>query len=97
MEFAGVNLTAFGERLEPWHANWFKDRRQQSVTMAAFDQGQMVGSSMFFPVEIAIPGTVVPAAGVTAVGVLPTHRRRGVMRGMLNRLLLEAGEKADGD
>ncbi len=93
LEFAGVNLTAFGERLEPWHANWFKDRRQQSVTMAAFDQGQMVGSSMFFPVEIAIPGTVVPAAGVTAVGVLPTHRRRGVMRGMLNRLLLEAGER----
>jgi len=91
-EFASVNLTAFGERLDPWHESWFQRRREQSVTMAAFETGQMVGSSMFFPVEVAVPGAVVTAAGVTAVGVLPTHRRQGVMRGMMDRLLLQAKE-----
>ena len=33
------------------------------------------------------------ASGVTGVGVLASHRRRGVMRGLLVRLLTEAAER----
>ena len=35
-------------------------------------------------------GATVPTAGVTRVGVLPTHTRRGLLRSMLERLLTEA-------
>ena len=92
-EFADVNLTAFGERLDPWHERWFQQRVQPADTVAAFADGQMVGSSVAFPIELALPGAVVTASGVTAVGVLPTHRRRGLLREMMTRQLLAARQR----
>jgi len=49
--------------------------------LAAFDGGRMVGSSSALSLELTLPGGArVPMAGVTWVGVLATHRRRGLMR-----------------
>ena len=57
-------------------------------TLATFDRGRIVGTAAACTVEVTLPGaTVVPAAGVTAVGVLPTHRRRGILTAMMDRLL----------
>jgi len=43
-----------------------------------------VGSAASFPFALTVPGgSVVRAGGVTAVGVLPTHRRRGVLRALM--------------
>ncbi len=53
----------------------------------------MVGSSLALPIEIALPGAVVAAAGVTGIGVLPTHRRRGLLREMMTRQLLAARQR----
>ncbi|EQD59886.1 acetyltransferase, partial [mine drainage metagenome] len=89
-EFATVNLTAFGEHVDPWHERWFQQRVRAEGTVAAFADGRMVGSSLALPLEIGLPGAVVSAAGVTAVGVLPTHRRRGLLREMMTRQLLAA-------
>jgi predicted acetyltransferase len=50
---------------------------------AAFDNGAVVGSGGVFPFETSVPGGFVRAAGVTLVGVLPTHRRRGILRGLM--------------
>ena len=47
---------------------------------AAFEDGQIVGGAGAFPFELSVPGGSLPCAGVTAVGVHPTHRRRGVRR-----------------
>lgn len=55
---------------------------------AAFDNGEVVGSGGVFPFETGIPGGLIRAAGVTLVGVLPTHRRRGIF-GDLMRTQLE--------
>jgi predicted acetyltransferase len=90
LQFVGVNLTAFGEAMDSWHEGWFESRFDGSATMAAFDAGVLVGSSMSVPVTVAVPGGIVRAAGVTAVGVLPTHRRRGILRQLMSRLLAEA-------
>jgi predicted acetyltransferase len=54
---------------------------------AAFDDGSVVGSASVFPFETSIPGGFVRAAGVTMVGVLPTHRRRGILRGLMRAQL----------
>jgi predicted acetyltransferase len=48
--------------------------------LAAYDDGRPVGTTASFPFELTVPGGVVPAAGVTWVGVQPTHRRRGILR-----------------
>lgn len=38
---------------------------------------------------------LVPAAGITMVGVVPTHRRRGVLTAMMRRLLEDARERGE--
>ena len=49
---------------------------------AAFEGDAAVAGSGSFPFDLTVPGGQVKAAGVTVVGVLPTHRRRGYLRAM---------------
>jgi predicted acetyltransferase len=46
-----------------------------------------VGGCASFPFELSVPGGVVDAAGLSVVGVLPTHRRRGILRQMMRAQL----------
>jgi predicted acetyltransferase len=56
---------------------------------AAFDGTQIVGCAGAFSYDVSVPGgATVPTAGVTVVGVLPTHRRRGILT-QLKRAQLE--------
>ena len=54
---------------------------------AAWEGSRAVGGLGAFPFQLTIPGGRVPAAGVTIAAVLPTHRRRGVLRAMMRALL----------
>ncbi len=49
-------------------------------TRAAFDDGKLVTSYAAYPFTVRLNGRPVQIAGVTAVGTLPTHRRRGLLR-----------------
>ena len=53
----------------------------------ATDGGSIVGSGGAFELDLTVPGGQARAAGVTVVGVLPTHRRRGVLRGLMRAQL----------
>src|SRR5437660_2718253 len=53
---------------------------------AGFDGDSIVSGSASFPFELTVPGGRVKAAGVTVVGVLPTHRRRGYLNAMMRSL-----------
>lgn len=54
-------------------------------TWAAFDDGRMCGTFRSWATELTVPGGVrLPGAAVSAVTVLPTHRRRGILRGMID-------------
>jgi predicted acetyltransferase len=54
-------------------------------TLAAFDGDAIVGTAGAFTFELTVPGrALVPAAGVTVVGVHPTHRRQGLLRRMMD-------------
>ena len=61
---------------------------------AAWEGGRAVGGLGAFPFLLTVPGGRVPAAGVTVAAVLPTHRRRGVLRAMM-RALLDATHARD--
>jgi predicted acetyltransferase len=54
---------------------------------AAWDGDRVVGGLGAYPLRLTVPGGRVPAAGVTVAGVLPTHRRRGLLRTMMSALL----------
>ena len=52
------------------------------------DAGQLVASAGAYSFRLTVPGlSTVGAAGVTWVGVLPTHRRRGILRQMMEHQL----------
>jgi predicted acetyltransferase len=54
---------------------------------AVWDGDRIVGGAGAFPFTLTVPGGRVRAAGVTVVGVLPTHRRRGILRAMMRAQL----------
>jgi predicted acetyltransferase len=62
---------------------------------AAFEDGQIVGGAGAFPFELSVPGSSLPCAGVTAVGVHPTHRRRGILRSMMDAQLRDVHERGE--
>ena len=62
---------------------------------AAFDGAAIVGGAGAFPLELSIPGDQVACAGVTVVGVLPTHRRRGVLDRMMRAQLADIRERGE--
>jgi predicted acetyltransferase len=55
--------------------------------VAGFDGDAVVAGAGAFAFDLTVPGGQVKAAGITIVGVLPTHRRRGYLRGMKRSLL----------
>lgn len=56
--------------------------------IAAYDGERIVGTAGAFGYQLTVPGGALPAAGVTIVGVQPTHRRQGILRRMM-RLQLD--------
>lgn len=63
---------------------------------AAFDDGEAVGGAGAYLFNTTVPGGAqVPTAGVMAVGVLPTHRRRGVLTKLMQRQLADAHERGE--
>lgn len=57
-------------------------------TVAAFDGDRIVGTAADIPFAMTLPGGgTLPVAGVTSVGVAPTHRRRGLLRAMMTHQL----------
>ena len=53
-------------------------------TWVAHDGDRLCGTFRSWPTEITVPGGArLPAAAVSGVTVLPTHRRRGILRGMV--------------
>jgi predicted acetyltransferase len=62
---------------------------------AAFDGDDIVGGAGVFSHRMSVPGGSIPAAGVTVVGVLPTHRRRGVLTAMMRAQLEDSRARGD--
>lgn len=81
---------AFSESLHPGDAErWSKVIDVDRIVLAT-DGDDIVGTGGNFSFEMTIPGGRVPAAGVTMVGVLPSHTRRGVLTGIIRDLHADA-------
>ena len=65
-------------------------------TYVATDGDAIVGGGASFSFQLTVPGgATVGAAGVTAVGTMPTHRRRGALRLVMRQLLEDAQRHGD--
>jgi predicted acetyltransferase len=61
--------------------------REFPRTLGAFDGSTVVATAGAYSFQVGVPGGVIPMAGVTVVTVLPTYRRRGILRSMMGRQL----------
>ena len=95
-DFFRVSLQGYGmdasdeEIAHEQHVNEF-DR-----SYGALADGRWVGGSGAFSFELTLPGgALVPASGITMVGVDPTHRRRGILTEMLRWLHEDAVRRGE--
>jgi predicted acetyltransferase len=59
------------------------------------DGERWVGTGGAYSFGLTVPGGEVPAAGITMIGVTPSHRRRGILRRMMRWLLDQARERGE--
>jgi len=69
---------------------WWSVLERDRSLLATADDGKPVGTVGAYAFELTLPGgIVVPTTGVTNAGVLPTHRRQGVLSAMMRRQLAD--------
>jgi predicted acetyltransferase len=95
-----VSRIAFGEEYTDEDDASFKGAFPFERSLGAFDGGRLVGTTAVYGLQLTVPGGgSLPMGGLTWVGVLPTHRRRGILRTMMQRQftdMLERGEVVSG-
>lgn len=94
--FAAAVETAFADEARAEDVALWRRITEVDRTVAVFDDARIVGTGTADSLQVTVPGGAgVAMAGVTAIGVLPTHRRRGLLTGMMRRLLDEARERGE--
>ena len=93
--FSTAVLSAFHEELTDDERRRYLTIFEPERSLAWSDEGAIVGTSSMFTRTLTVPGAQVAVGAVTAVAVLPTHRRRGLLTGMMRGQLenvRDAGE-----
>lgn len=91
--FAALDHEAFNSSYPLQVADRWRDLFEFDRSLAAFDGELMVGSAAAYSLTMTVPGGQIPVAGVTAVAVLPSHRRRGVLSALMARQLTEIHDR----
>jgi predicted acetyltransferase len=93
--FLEVVEAAFGAGLTDEVYDDLRHVVETDRALGAFDGEVMVGTAAAYSLRFTVPGGEVDGAGVTMVGVLPSHRRRGVMRRMMTSQLRDVRERGE--
>lgn len=86
---------AFGEEFTAAEIELARKTADPERGLAAYDRGTIVGTASSYEFRVSVPGGEVPCAGVTAVAVIPTHRRRGILTRLMRKQLAEAHEREE--
>lgn len=94
-DFFRLLSRAFGEDMRPEEIALERLTAEADRSLAAFDGDELIATAGAFTFDLAVPGARLPAAGVTYVGVTPTHRRRGVLTSMMQRQLHDIHDRGE--
>jgi predicted acetyltransferase len=84
---------AFHDELSDEDAALFAQVSAPERQLVWDDGGRIVATCATFARELTVPGGTVTAAAVTAAGVQPTHRRRGLLTALMRRQLDDVHER----
>ena len=86
----------FGWVPKPEEVERFAKLLPAERTHAVFDGATAVAGAGAFTFDMTVPGPVaIPCAGVTVVGTLPTHRRRGLLTRMMRAQLDDVCDRGE--
>ena len=91
-----ADWTAFGGL--PTEAQIEGNRRFLEVdrSLVAVEGDRVVAAAGALSLELTVPGpATVPTAGITLVGVMPTHRRQGILTALMAQLLDDARRRGE--
>jgi predicted acetyltransferase len=91
--FVGVLSHVFAWDPKPEEVELERKRFEIDRSIAAFDGANVVGTGANLTFRMTVPGGVVSAGGVTMIGVLPSHRRQGILTTMMAELLEDSRER----
>jgi predicted acetyltransferase len=93
--FLEADGTAFGFVPEAWGVERMNQFAELDRSLAAFDGDQIVSTGGIFSFNLTVPGGEIPMAGVTAISVRPSHRRRGILTAVMRRQLQDVRERGE--
>src|SRR5262245_48509051 len=93
--FLETTWTAFQGELRTEDAERDERVLERERMFAAYDGELLVGTAADHTLTLTVPGAELPTAGVTAVGVLPTHRRRGILNQLMRTELDEIARRGE--
>lgn len=67
--------------------SWLPRRAER---IGAYSGDTLAGQLATLPMRLSVPGALLDCSAITCVGVLPTHRRRGVLTAMIERMLADS-------
>lgn len=94
-DYGKVVDLAFGSSYDPAEMAAVEPFFATFDVIGAYDGDRMVGGGAVWHTMLTVPGGEVAASAVTAVGVLPTHRRRGALTAMMRRQLADIHQHGD--
>jgi predicted acetyltransferase len=91
----GAAQVAFAE--EPNDDDYERHRKMLPLDRfyAAYEGQKPVGTAADFPFLLTVPGGELAAGGVTWVGVMPSHRRQGILTQLMRRELDDLHERGE--
>ena len=94
--FMRVLVRAFHDRYEDDDLEMERRIAEPDRYFAAWDGDEIVGTAGACSTQLTVPGQrSLAAPGITAVGVLPSHRRRGINTRLMGALLDQAAERGE--
>ena len=86
---------AFGEEQKEEDLDRHQKAMGRDRFFVAYDGAVPVGTTASLDFALTVPGGELAAGGVTWVGVLPSHRRRGILTQMMKRQLEDLHERGE--
>jgi predicted acetyltransferase len=96
-DYVEAAYSAFHVDVSPHLEERWKRVLEPERILVLRDRGRIVAGAGIFSRRLTVPGGEAPVAGVTLVGVRPTHRRRGLLTTLMRRQLADihdAGREA---
>jgi predicted acetyltransferase len=86
---------AFGAEIRDYDREHVPKLMPADRIQCAFDNGKPIATAAAYAFDLTIPGGQLPVGGVTWVGVLPSHRRRGVLTELMRRQLHDLHQRGE--